>query len=258
MGMISTGRLTRLGCAAVALLAARSVLAESEVEIIAERRVHLFFAASVEKAQAFLPEGWEVAPVTAGPGEGATALLVLIERIFGADRAGKPLDDVGNRAVLIVFGRNPTTGDGGPVQVGGISDAAAGAPGYYGSMVDGQVGLTRSEEVGPDSAPEIDERWTMSGPRGEVGDVRLSFQRGTVVVQPFDIKVWSGSEAGVHRIYRGEQGVAVIRSAPLAVGGSATVSTSFSGPRLGELFGDDAPLVAALHLPWYRRTTYLP
>lgn len=258
MGGESTLRRARLGFVSAALLATTPALGEGETELITESRAHIFFAAPVAEAQALLPAGWEVAPVPAGPAQGATALLVLIERVYGADGAGKPLDEVGNRAVLLIFGRNPATGDGGPVQVGGISDAAAGAPGYYGGMVDGEVGLTRSVVVGPDSAPEIDERWTMTGPGGEAGEVRLAFRRGAVAVQPFDIKVWSGSEAGVHRIYRGEQGVAVVRSAPLGFGDPSTVSVNFSGPRLGELLGADAPLVAALHLPWYRRATYLP
>ena len=75
-----------------------------------------------------------------GPAQGATALVVLYDRPMTAGPDGKPLDPSRNRvAVLVVLGRNPATGDAGPVVVGGVSDAAGGAPGPYGAFQDGTV-----------------------------------------------------------------------------------------------------------------------
>jgi hypothetical protein len=242
----------------LSLIAATPAVAEKSIELIDESRAHLFFTAPAEEAKALLPPGWELAPIPGGPAEGANVLLVLIERVLGTDAEGAPLDEVGSRAVLIVFGRDPATGDGGAVVVDGVSDASAGVPGAYGAMVEGDITLVRTVTTNADSAPQIEELWTIEGPDGDEGEVRLAFQRGAIERQNMDVKVWSAREPGFYRIYRTSQGVAVVRSVPMSIGDDTAVSARFSGPRLGALLDSDTTLVAAWHLPWYRRETLLP
>lgn len=251
-------RLTRLiaMAAAVACLAS-APRAETHVETITEMRLNLFFAAPEAEARALLPAGWEVAPVPGGPAQGATALVVLYDRPMTAGPDGKPLDPSRNRvAVLVVLGRNPATGEAGPVVVGGVSDASGGAPGPYGTFEDGEVTLRMVADGGAET--RIEQDWSATAPGGDALKVRAAWTAADPALQPFEQKVYTAAKPGFHRIYRGDQGASVVRSAPMGVDRATRLEVTTAGPRFGALLDADAPLVAVTHLPWYRRATYLP
>ncbi len=89
-------------------------------------------------------------------------------------------------------------------------------------------------------------------------EVALAYARNAPAFATFDQKVYSGSDPSFYRIYRGDQGAIVVMSGPLAIGSADDVTIAAEGYVLGALFDEDAELVAVLHLPWYRRDTFLP
>lgn len=242
---------------AFAWLAATAVAAETHVEIINESRLNLLFAVPETEAQALLPAGWAVSPVPGGPAAGANVLLTLLDRLAANGPDGKPLDPASNRlAVLVVMGRNTATGEAAAVVVGGWSDEAAGAPGAYGNFVDAEVRLTR--QVASGLTQSIEERWSIVSPDGDGLSVAVASPRGQAALARFDQRVHSGTKTGFFRIYRGDQGAFVVHSAPMGVARATTLDVAATGPLLGSLIDGEAQLVAVIHLPWYRRDTFLP
>jgi hypothetical protein len=246
-----------LSTAFATLAASLPVMAESLVETINENRLNLFFSIPEAEAQALLPEGWSLAPLPGGPAAGANTLMILIDRVSAIGPDQQPLDPGENRiAVLVVFGQDAQAGVGGPVVVAGWSDAAAGAPGAYGNYSDADVTFERSMVAAEKT--DVEERWFMSGEGGARFEVALAYARNAPAFSTFDQKVYSGTDPSFYRIYRGDQGGIVVMSGPLAIGAAADVTIEAEGDMLGGLTGEDAELVAVLHLPWYRRDTFLP
>jgi hypothetical protein len=246
-----------LSTALIALAASLPVLAETQVETINENRLNLFFKLPEAEAQALLPEPWSVAPLPGGPAAGANALMIMLDRISAVGPDQKPLDPGENRlAVLVVFGQDAAAGAGGPVVVAGWSDAAAGAPGAYGNYSDADVTYVRRIAAGEKTA--VEEEWSVSGEGGARFEVALAYARNAPAFSTFDQKVYSGSDPSFYRIYRGDQGAIVVMSGPLAIGFADDVTIKAEGDVLGALFDEEAELVAVLHLPWYRRDSFLP
>jgi hypothetical protein len=246
-----------LSTALATLAASFPVLAETQVETINENRLNLFFNLPEAEAQALLPEGWSLAPLPGGPATGANTLMVLIDRVSAIGPDQQPLDPGENRlAVLVVFGQDAEAGVGGPVVVAGWSDAAAGAPGAYGNFADAEVTFKRSITAGENV--EVEEEWSVAGEGGARFKVALAYARNAPAFSTFDQKIYSGDDPSFYRIYRGDQGAIVAMSAPLAIGSADDTTIEAEGDMLGSLFDEDAELVAVLHLPWYRRDTFLP
>jgi hypothetical protein len=158
--------------------------------------------------------------------------------------------------VLVVTGRNAATGEVAPVVVRGWSDEAAGAPGAYGNFVDAEVRFTRT--MGSSVTDSIAESWSVTAPDGDGLTIDAVWPRGQASHSRFDQRVHSASKPGFFRIYRGDQGTVLLHSTPLGVVRATTLSVWASGPLLGSLIDGDARLVAAMHLPWYRRDSFLP
>lgn len=246
-----------LSTAFATLAASLPVMAESLVETINENRLNLFFNLPEAEAQALLPEGWSLAPIPGGPAAGANTLMVMIDRVSAIGPDQQPLDPGENRlAVLVVFGQDAEAGVGGPVVVAGWSDAAAGAPGAYGNFSNADVTFERSMVAREKT--DVEERWSMSGEGGARFEVALAYARSAPAFSTFDQKIYSGTDPSFYRVYRGDQGGIVLMSVPLAIGAAEDVTIEAEGDRLGALFDEGAELVAVLHLPWYRRDTFLP
>lgn len=246
-----------LSAAFATLAASLPVMAESLVETINENRLLLFFKLPETEAQAVLPEGWSLAPVPRGPAAGANVLMVMIDRVSAVGPDQQPLDPGENRlAVLVVFGQDAEAGEGGPVVVAGWSDAAGAVPGAYGNYSDAVVTFERRIVAG--ETTDVEEQWSVSGEGGARFGVALAYARTSPAFSTFDQKVYSGSDPSFYRIYRGDQGGIVAMSGPLAIGAAEDVKIEAEGDMLGALFDENAELVAVLHLPWYRRDTFLP
>lgn len=246
-----------LSTAFIALATSLPVLAETQVGTVNENRLLLFFELPEAEAQALLPETWSLAPLPGGPAAGANALMVMIDGISAVGPDQKPLDPGENRlAVLVVFGQDAAAGEGGAVVVSGWSDKAGAAPGPYGNFSDADVTFERTIAAGEKT--EVEEEWSVSGEGGARFEVALAYARNAPAFSTFDQKVYSGSDPSFYRIYRGDQGAIVVMSGPLAIGSADDVTIKAEGDVLGTLFDEDAELVAVLHLPWYRRDTFLP
>lgn len=228
--------------------------AESLVEKVFETRTYLYLKIAEPLAQSALPAGWRPTPVPQGPAKVADLILVLIDRLLATDAAGKPLDPAANRLLVVVVpGRDETGQNSGPVVIGGISDAAAGASGAYRVYSAGKVDLTRQ-----DCAGVVDEVWDAEAPNGDRLTLELSYARGQPALLTFDQRTYSGADPSFYRTYRGDWGVDLVRSNVNGTDRATRIELSASGPLLGRLLDGEQELVSVTTVPWYRRDTFLP
>jgi hypothetical protein len=234
----------------------RSAVAETPTEIINETRTVLSFRVTDATAQAFLPQGWTATPPGQGAAKGANLNLVLIDRYLGTDPEGKPLEPAVNRlAALVVPGKNEATGAAGNVVVGGFSADPKGAPGPYRAFVSATVTVDRVIKAGQPDV--VEEAWRIETSGGDRLDLRMVYTRGVPAFTEFEQKVYSGADPSFYRIYRGDQGTDVIRSAA-GVDRASQFELEAAGPQLGKLLDGSHEVVSASSLIWYRRATSLP
>jgi hypothetical protein len=249
-------RLTIVTCALFAglVLPVPAARAETHAEIVNEARIYLHFRVADAVAQGLLPSGWQPAPAPQDPTQGANLLAVLIDRFLAANPDGEPLDPATNcLLVLVVPGKDPASGAAGPVVVGGFSAEAKGAPGPYRNYQPATVTVDRASTAG-----EARETWSVSSGSGDKLTLELAFEPGTPSLVRFDQRTYSGTDPGFHRIYRGDQGVDLIRSTVTGVDRASRLVLTASGPTLGKLLDGSEELVAASSFVWYRRNTFLP
>ena len=227
--------------------------AETLVEKVYESRTYLYFKVADEAASAALPAGWQAQAVPQGPAKGANLILVLIDRLLATDAANRPVDPAANRLLVVVVPGTDGSGAAGPVVVGGISAARAGAPGAYGTYRAGKVELTRTSRDGT-----VDEDWEAEDGQGNRMTLGLSYVQGIPALLTFDQTTYSGADPGLRRIYRGDWGVDPVQSSVTGVDRATRLELSADGPLLGRLLDGAQELVNVAAVPWYRRETYLP
>jgi hypothetical protein len=163
---------------------------------------------------------------------------------------------VNRLAVLVVPGKNETTGAAGPVIVGGFSADPKGAPGAY--RVFGPATVTVDRVIKAGQPDVVQEAWRIETSGGDRFDLRMAYKRDVPVFTKFEQKVYSGADPSFYRIYRGDQGADVIRSTATGVDRASQFELEAAGPQLGKLLDGSHEVVSASSLIWYRRTTSLP
>jgi hypothetical protein len=235
--------------------------AETLSSVTTDHRTILNFRVPEETVRRLLPAGWQSAPPGSGPAQGANLALVLIDQIMAHDAQGRPATGGTNQfVVLAVPARNAATGAAGAMVIDGFSAKPEGAPGAYGAYEPAEVRLERAVQAGPGDARRGEERWAVAaqGAGGNHLEVRLRYAAATPSRAASEARVYSARNPDFYRIYRVEQGVDVLRSAPADVDRVEEFAFAASGPRLGALFDGSERLVAIVSLPAYARRIFLP
>lgn len=228
-------------------------MASTSVEV----RTQLLFCVSGALLQRLLPPGWQANPATSGPAQGANLVIVLTDRLITQDADGRAIPGgVGQALILAVPGRNPTTGDAGPVIIGGFSSPAEGAPGAYGVFVPAELTLERAVTAAADGMRRGWERWTVNTSEGDRFDLRLRYTLTPPIQGAARQHVYSGRNPEFYRIYQVDQGTVVLRGA--GTDRIEDLAFSVGGPRLSGLFDGAEHLVGVLSLPWYVRRVLVP
>jgi hypothetical protein len=86
----------------------------------------------------------------------------------------------------------------------------------------------------------------------------LCTQRPVPTRAKFEMKPYSAAEPTFHRIYRGDQGVEILKSAPSGIDRLSGYEFRPGIPELEKLFGTNPQLVHVTANPWYIRQVFLP
>jgi hypothetical protein len=230
--------------------------AETPVERYVEIRTVLGFRIAPEVAQSLLPSGWEPAPL-GGSNQGVNLVINLSERALRETTDGKPIDGGRSRSIIFVVPAKETAGAArGSTVVLVLAPSPESTPGAYGTAVRSQVGMTRSRRVDA-TADSGSESWSAITEDGAKLEVDLSYARSTPMRQVTTSKVYSGANAGFHRIYRTDQGVDAMRGAGLT---NRVESISFraTGARFAHMFDGREQLISVSAVPWHVRDVSLP
>lgn len=230
---------------------------EKLVGTYGEARISLAFRIPDEIVQKILPPGWLAGPFSAGPSKGANLVVTFMDWLVVQDEDGKPAKtyrSVGLSVPAKQAGSDATVS----MTVGGLSSPAGYAPGPYGNSVPAKSAVMRTERTDDPGVSSAEEVWQFEGEDGASVQLQLRFLRGIAARSKLEAKVHSAMKPDFYRIYRVEQAVDVVRSAP---GGTDRVQGyvfKASGPLLSSLFNGSEQLVSITSMPWYSRQAFLP
>ena len=149
----------------VAMILPGSAAAEEKlVGTYGEVRTVLAFKASPAAVQKVLPEGWEPAPIAAGPSKDANLNVVFIDWITVTNPDGKP-GETARIAAIVAPARKKETQEAVPMVIGGLAPSSL-APGPYGTEPPAKVTVDRHERTDASGTSTAEEAWEFVGDGG--------------------------------------------------------------------------------------------
>jgi hypothetical protein len=258
--------LGRLGVFAALAVAAAVLVMPSDAlgEHLSTSNVETRLIALVQAPEAAvlkrLPPGWELNTYAKGPFQGANLVVLMVERLYGADPAGKPLPARMERiAALVIPVKNRTN----PKQqtlmvIGGLASSPDGVPGPYKNWGPaGEFKRELSARGGGTDFGNVEDEWYASGPEGSV-KFHVHFERTMATRAAIDQHVYSSVDPAFYRIYRADVGTELVRSVPAGVDRAKDVRLVLKGKWAADLFDGSEKLVAVVNMPWYVRQVFLP
>ena len=234
----------------VAMIMLGSAAAEEKlVGTYGEVRTVLAFKASPTAVQNLLPEGWEPAPIAAGPSKDANLNVVFIDWITVTNPDGKP-GNTARIAAIAAPARKKGTQEAVPMVVAGLASGSY-APGAYGTFAPAKVTVDRHERTDASGTSTAEEAWEFIGDGGDKIQLQLRYTRGVAERSKIEAKPHSPVKPEFYRIYRIEQAADVVRSA--ATGTDRTQKYSFKaiGGKLAQVLDGSEQLISVTSLPWY-------
>lgn len=229
--------------------------AETFVGSNVDSRVTLAFKVSDTAAQAWLPEGWTLAPFGGGAIAGSNLLLVFVDRQLGLDPEGKTATNAIYRAIALV---SSATRDGETrafVTRVYVSDPTENP---YSNSVG--VNVVRNVAIsgnGSDPASGSDD-WAIEDDDGGTLVFRMSYEGAIPGWSEGESLPYSSIEPDFHRIYRYEQIADLLHSVPAGVDRISAFEFTTTIAELAPMFDGSEELVAVINVPWYLRHLYLP
>jgi hypothetical protein len=219
-----------------------------------ETRTVLAFTVRLEALAAWLPAGWQPAPASDGPAQGANLNVIFADRLLVQTAEGATTNQL---AVLAIPARRTDGVAAGVLIAYGLSAQAAGSPGYYQVFVPAKVGTERTARTAAGTA-HVAEHWDFASADGEQLTLALEYTRGVPRRSSTTTEAYSAHNPARHRTYRADQGASVLRSVPLGTDALSRLSFQAAGPRLAALFDGSEQLVSVIALAWTVRQAFLP
>jgi hypothetical protein len=236
---------------------ASGALAQTYVGTNIDERVVVAVQAAPAAVQAWLPEGWEPSPADDGAFSGANLMLVFVDRLINLDADGEPAGGGAFSVVgLIVPARNVETDETAPfvIRIYGPHEGA----GPYKNSVQAEVSRQAQIQHENIATGTGRETWHVSNAAGGEIALDVAFERGIAMAQSQEQKPHSAADPDFYRIYRVNQLVDVVLSAPQGVRRVSDQKLDVSIPELGELFDGNEWIVGIAIVPAYARQTFLP
>lgn len=234
--------------------------AEQVSESDVDTRLNLAFHAEDARLEQYLPPPWKASAFPGGPIKGANLVLVLVEKLLAQGPDGKPLAVGGTeRAVAVVVPAKKVDSEELRLFViKSYTNDRQGLPGPYKNAA--LVSMRRHFELKQEaeSLGTASDFWEMKDPSGATMYVRVAYQRTVPSRAKFEMRPYSAADPNFFRIYRGEQGVELLKSAPANVNRISQFEFHPGLPELEALLGKSPELVGITSNPWYIRQVSLP
>lgn len=250
LGLLVAGGLVSLPAASAETLVGSNLDSRVVVALRAPRQ---------SAVQSWLPAPWTVEPIPSGPSATANVLVLFVERILSQDPEGKTNPDANTRGVAVgVPARNPETGESALFVIRILAGTPGGVPGPYKNSVLATV--NRQQAARSDGPDRIvgEEAWTARDGEGKTIELSFQYERGTPARMKTEANVRSASDPSIHRIYRVDQGVDVVRSGPAGIEHVRNLQFRVAVPSLTSVLDGSERVVSVAILPWYSRQIFLP
>jgi hypothetical protein len=254
-------RISSWAIAAACLLAVGAVQSagaeEKPVGTYGEVRTTLAFKLPDAKIQKLLPEGWQSAPIAAGPSKDANLAVAFIDWLTVLEPDGKP-GPAARTISLTLPARKKGTEEVAPLVFAGLTSDPGQAPGPYSVYPLAKVTVDRHLRTDDAGASTQEESWQFTGEKGDSIELQVKFVRGVAALGKVEVRPHSAIKPDFYRIYRIEQAVDVVRSAVAGVDRVQSYAFKASGGQLSQLFDGSEQLVSITSLPWDTRVITLP
>lgn len=218
-----------------------------------DTRFMLAFAADGDRIGAMLPAGWSAIGFPTGPLKGANLLVGLEERHLGMTDDGKPANPPRSRAAAVMA---LAKGDEGVrLYILKVLTSNAGYDLYPDAIH--ALATRESHLEGPENGTRQSEVWSFGTETGRL-DVFLDFEVGIGSWTSNEARPYSASDPSVSWIFRYDQLVDLVMSAPAGkpLVGKFAISTDLPG--FAGLLNGNEDLVGILSIPVYVREVYAP
>jgi len=232
-------------------------MAQTFVGTNVDERLTLALQVDEAAAQAWLPDGWVVAPAVSGPFAGANLMAVFLDRLLQLDAEGEPSGGGMFRLMaLVVPAKRADTQETAPMIIRAYT--AHDGTGPYKVFVKADVSrevTTNGANVGGGGGSET---WQVDAASGGSVTLNVEYQRDVPTPQTKEIRLRSAVDPDFFRIYRVNQIIDVVNSGPAGIDRAPSYKLSVSIPELSDMFDGTETLVGIIVIPSYARQTYLP
>jgi len=233
------------------------VYAETFVGTTNETRALVAFKVAEKAAQAWLPDGWSVAPIGKGPLTGSNLLVVFIDCHLILDPDGKPSANPHYRSVVLITPASQATSDKTRIYVTRIYSTDS-SLNHYKNSVSAEIRRTSTLSAEGNAAASGSEDWSVKTSDGGTLSFRWKYTGGTPSYAEGEIFPYSNVEPDFHRIYRFKQLTDLVKSVPAKVARATEHEFSATIPELASMFDGSEELIGIINIPFYLRRTYLP
>jgi hypothetical protein len=248
------------GLLAVAVVASPGAFAQTFVEQGVEHRFQLDFHVPDAALQKMLPQGWEPAIATAGPAKDANIRMIFIDRVDVLGQDGKPLGKGATRLVYLAVPVKQTAGSQtGQMIVGGLTEDAAGAPGFFGTYQHATTAKMTRSVSSSGGAVLVDEDWDFAAASGEHMQVHVKYERAAATRGGGEVKFFNPADPMKYQIFKTEQIIDITRNATTNPPDRVKeFSYEAGGGSIAALFDGTEKVLSWDSFPWYNRTVLAP
>jgi len=248
------------GMAALTLIAMAVHPASAQEKLVANdasTRTVVAFKVSETALQKFVPAGWQLSPLDAGPSKGANLIGVFIQPIVVQSPDGKAQDLIRVAAFNFPAKRTGTEARVSMVFAGFASNASY-VPGPYGAFELAKANVEQNVRTDPAGMSSVQESWEFRADNGNGIEFQVQYVRGLAVRGKAEFTPHSAKTPDFYRIYRVDQAADVVRSAATGTDRVQKVAFKAVGQPLAQLFDGTEQLISITSIPLYTRQLFLP
>ncbi len=233
------------------------VHAETFIGTTNDSRVIVAFKVAEKAAQAWLPDGWSVAPFGKGPLVGSNLLVVFHDRHLNLGPEGKPSAIPHYRDVALVTPASQSNSDKTRMFATRvyITDSSLNP---YKNSISAEISRTSKLSSEGNAAASGSEEWSVTTSDGATLSFRMKYIGKTPSYAEREVFIYSNVEPDFYRIYRQKHLTDLVKSVPAKVDRSTEHAFSTTIPELDSMFDGNEDLIGILNVPFYWRQTYLP
>lgn len=233
------------------------VHAETFIGTTNDSRVIVAFKVAEKAAQAWLPDGWSVAPFGKGPLAGSNLLVVFHDRHLNLGPEGKPSAIPHYRDVALATPANQANSDKTRMYATRvyITDSSLN---HYKNSVSAEISRTSTLSSEGNAAASGSEEWSVKTSDGGTLSFRMKYIGKTPSYAEREVFIYSNVEPDFYQIYRQKHLTDLVMSVPAKVDRATEHAFSTTIPELASMFDGSEELIGILNVPFYWRQTYLP